>query len=113
MSKSQIKVVEKPENKMFNKFYELLKRTGKLDGYKMNAELWEHFEQKQQKRRRKPNQRHDSVDKELDRLIKSGHFEKAGEKNEVVIQRTMITVKHDRIIKIALDVRAMNTQKES
>ena len=51
----------------------------------------------------------ESVEKELGRLIKSGHIEKVREiKDDVFIQPTVITVKRDKSIKIALDARELN-----
>ena len=50
-----------------------------------------------------------AVDKEIGRLLKEGHIEKINEiKDDVFIQPTVITIKKDRSVKIALDARALN-----
>ena len=50
-----------------------------------------------------------AVDKEIGRLLKEGHIEKINEiKDDVFLQPTVITIKKDRSVKIALDARALN-----
>ena len=50
-----------------------------------------------------------AVDNEVGRLLKEGHIEKINEiKDDVFIQPTVITVKKDRSVNIALDARALN-----
>ena len=64
---------------------------------------------KQQKGRRIPLQPKNSIEKELEKLIKNGHIEKVnGINDDVFIQPTVITVYRDITVKIALDARAMN-----
>ena len=47
----------------------------------------------------------------MNRLLKEGHIEKIDEmKDDVFIQSTVITVKKDRSVKIALDARALNQE---
>ena len=49
------------------------------------------------------------MDEEINRLLKEGYNEKIDEKkDDVFIQPTVITVKKDRSVKIALDARALN-----
>ena len=63
----------------------------------------------QQKGRRIPIQLQEQVDKENEKLLKEGHIEKVDEiQNNVFIQPTVITVKKDKSVKIALDARALN-----
>ena len=62
----------------------------------------------QQKGRRIPIQLQKAVDEEISRLLKEGHIEKINEIKDVFIQPTVITVKKDRSVKIALDARAFN-----
>ena len=63
----------------------------------------------QQKGRRVPIQLQNQVDKEIDKLLKEGHFEKVDKiQDDVFIQPTVITVKKDKSVKIALDARALN-----
>ena len=49
----------------------------------------------------------------MKKLLKDGHIEKINEiKDDVFIQSTVITVKKDRSVKIALDARALNQEIE-
>ena len=49
------------------------------------------------------------MDAEINRLLKKGHIEKINEiKDDVFIRPTVITVKKDRSVKIAVDARALN-----
>ena len=64
---------------------------------------------KQQKGRRIPIQHQESVNKEVSRLIQEGHIVKVQEiKEDVLLQPTVITVKKDRSVKLALDARELN-----
>ena len=50
-----------------------------------------------------------AVDGEISRLLKEGHIGIINEiKDDVFIHATVITVKKDRSVKIALDARALN-----
>ena len=63
----------------------------------------------QQKARPVPIHLQDAVGKEIDRLIKSGHIEKANDLNDdSFISPAVITVKKDKSVKIALDARELN-----
>ena len=63
----------------------------------------------QQKGRRIPIQLPDQVDKEIKKMLKDGLDEKVDKiQDEVFIQPTVITVKNDKSVKIALDARALN-----
>ena len=63
----------------------------------------------QQKGRRIPIQLQEKVDKEIEKLLKEGHIEKVKKiQDDVYIQPTVITVKKDKSVKIALDARALN-----
>ena len=63
----------------------------------------------QQKGRRIPIQLQIQVDKELNKLLKEGHIENVDKfQDDVFIQLTVITVKKDKSVKIALDARAFN-----
>ena len=53
--------------------------------------------------------RKEKLEKEISRLVESSQIEKVSEiKDDIFIQSTLITVKRDKNIKIALDARAMN-----
>ena len=59
--------------------------------------------------RRIPIQLQEQVDKEIEKLLKNGHIEKLYKiQDDVFIQPTVITVKKDKSVKIALDARALN-----
>ena len=63
----------------------------------------------QQKGRRIPIQLQNAVDSEIKILLKDGRTGKVNKiKDDVSIQPTVITVKNDRSVKIALDARAPN-----
>ena len=63
----------------------------------------------QQKGRRIPLQLQTAVDAELRRLLEAGHIKRVDSiRDDVFIQPTVITVKKDRSVKIALDARALN-----
>ena len=58
----------------------------------------------QQKGRRLPIQLQEQVDKEREKLLKEGHVEDVDKiQDDVFIQPTVITVKKDKSVKIALD----------
>ena len=64
---------------------------------------------RQQKGRRVPIQLQDAVNKEVSRLIQEGHIVRVQElKEDIFLQPTVITVKKDRSVKIALDARELN-----
>ena len=63
----------------------------------------------QQMGRKIPIRMQKTVDSEIKRLLKEGHIERVDEiKDHVFSQPTVITVKKDRSVKIALDTRALN-----
>ena len=111
-SKQKIFNVEmEPKHKLYKEFEKLFTREGKVKGYEINAEFKENFKPVQQKGRRIPLQLQESVMKELEILQKNGHIEKISEiKDDVFIQPTVITVKRDKSVKIAIDAREMNNQ---
>ena len=93
-----------PKHKLYKEFEILFTREGKVKGYEINTEFKENFEPVQQKGRRIPLQLQESVTKEPEILQKNGHSEKISEiKDDVFIQPTVITVKRDESVKIAID----------
>ena len=98
------------ETKQFVKeFPKLFERRGKVKNHKVRINFETDAEITQQKGRRIPFQLQRAVDKEIGRLLKEGHIEKINEiKDDVFIQPTVITVKKDRSLKIALDARVLN-----
>ena len=64
---------------------------------------------RQQKGRRVPIQLQDAVNEEVSRLLQEGHIVRVQElKEDVFLQPTVITVKKDRSVNIALDARELN-----
>ena len=99
-----------PETKqLVNEFPKLFIRQGKVNNYQIKINLKPESKVTQQKGRRISIQLQKSVDDEIRRLLKEGHIEKIDEiKDNVFIQPTVITVKKDRSVKIALYARAPN-----
>ena len=103
---------EKPSQKtkaLANEFPNLFLRNGKIKDHKTKIKMKEDASISQQNGIRIPIQIQKAVDWEIKRLSKEGHIERVDEiKDDVFIQPTVITVKKDRSIKIALDARALN-----
>ena len=99
-----------PETKkLVNEFPKLFKRQGKVNNYQIKINLKPEAKTIQQKGRRIPIQLHKVVGEKIKRLLKEGHIGKINQiKDDVFIQPTVITVKKDRSVKIALDARALN-----
>ena len=63
----------------------------------------------QQNGRRIPIQLQNQVYNEIEKLLKEGHIEENGKiQHDAFIEPTVITVKKDKSVKIALDARALN-----
>ena len=87
----------------------MFERGGRIKHHKFHARLHENAVIKQQKGRRIPIQLQEPVKREICRLFKEGHIVKVGEiKEDIFLQPTVITVKKDRSVKIALDARELN-----
>ena len=90
-------------------FPELFERRGRIKHHKIHARLHEGTAVKQQKGCRVPIQLQESVNKEVSRLMQESHIVTVQEiKEDVFLQPTVITVKKDRSVKIALDARESN-----
>ena len=90
-------------------FLDLFARQGRIKHHKIHARLHEETVIKQQKGRRVPVQLQKSVKRELNRLLQEGHIVKVQDiKEYVFLQPTVITVKKDWSVKIALDARELN-----
>ena len=112
--KSEVNSIEKNEElceetkKLVSEFKKLFTRNGKVKNHQVKIKLKENARIVQQKGRRIPIQLQNAVDAEIKKLLKDGHIEKINEiKDDVFIQPTVITVKKDRSVKIALDARAL------
>ena len=116
VGESEINVIEKEGEKLsqetkalVNEFPNLFSRKGKIKDHRIRIKMKENASISQQKGRRIPIQMQKAVDSEIKRLLKEGHIERVDEiKDDVFIQPTVITVKKDRSVKIALDARALN-----
>ena len=89
-------------------FPDLFARQGRREHRKKHARLHEGTVTKQQKGRRVSIQLQESVKKERNRLLKEGHIVKVQDIKDVFLQPTVITVRKDRSVKIALDARELN-----
>ena len=98
------------EAKQFvNEFPKLFERKGKIKNHQVRINFKTGAKITQEKGRRTPIQLQKALDEEIGRLLKEGHIERINEiKDNVFIQPTVITVKKDRSVKIALDSRALN-----
>ena len=108
--KSEVNSIEKNEElceetkKFVSEFKKLFTRNGKVKNHQVKIKLKENARIVQQKGRRIPIQLQNAVDAEMKKLLKDGHIEEINEiKDDVFIQPTVITVKKDRSVKIALD----------
>ena len=92
-----------------NEFPDLFKRNRRIKKHQVKINLKSDAKISQQKGRRIPIQLQNAVDAEIKRLLEDGHIEKINEiKDDDFIQPTVITVKKDHSVKIALDARALN-----
>ena len=72
-------------------------------------EFVENMKVTQQKGRRIPLQIQEAIEKEIKNLLLEGHIEKVKDiKDDVFIQPTVVTVKKDHSVKVALDARELN-----
>ena len=98
------------DTKLFVKIFpELFSRKGKIKNQKVKITTKDEAKFTQQNGRREPIQLQKTVAAENKRLLGKIHIEKIDKvSNNVFIQPTVITVKKDRSVKIALDARALN-----
>ena len=98
------------ETKQFEKkFPKLFVRRGKNKNYQVKINPRNGARTTQQKGRENTNSIAKSFEEKMKCLLKEGHIKRVAEiKDDVFIQPTVITVKKDRSVKIALDARALN-----
>ena len=90
-------------------FPDLFKRKGRVKNYEIKSDMKKNAKISHQKGRRIPIQFLEEVDTEIEKLLKDGQIEKVDKiQDDVFIQPTVITVKKDKSVKIALDARALN-----
>ena len=101
---------QNPEvQQLAREFPKLFKRKGRVKNYRIEIDIKNETKVTQQKGRRIPIHLQEQVDKEIEKLLKEGHIEKVDKiQDNVFIQPTVITVKEDKSVKIALDARALN-----
>ena len=99
-----------PEIKqLMGDFPKLFTRKGRVKNYEIKIKMKDNARISQQKGPRVPIQLQNQVDAEINKLLKEGHIEKVEKiRDDVFIQPTVITVKKDKSVKIALDARALN-----
>ena len=91
------------------KFRKLFNENHTVNGIEVKIQLREDAKLIQQKGRPKPVHLQQSVGKEINKLIKQGHIEKANDIDEnCFVSPAVITVKKDKSVKIALDSRTLN-----
>ena len=94
-------------------FPKLFLREGKINKFKLTTQFEPNMKPSQQRGRRIPIQLQEAVNEEINRMIKKGKIEKVKViKEDVFIHPTVITVKKDRSVKIAIDTRKMNDTME-
>ena len=108
-SRKSEKVESAEAKQLSNEFPEFFNRNGRIKNYQVISTLKFDAKITQQKGRRIPIHLENAVDAEVKRLLKNVHIEKINDfKDDDFIQPTVITVKKDRSLQIALDARALN-----
>ena len=97
------------EKKIISEHEDLFKNNHTIKDLTIDIQLKEDVKPIQQKGRPVPIHFQKNVRDELEKLIKSGHIEKADETTEnCFISPAVITIKKDKSVKIALDSRKLN-----
>ena len=101
--------MDKKIMKLQNVFKDLIYNNKEIKNLSVKEQLKEGAQIIQQKRRPIPIHTQDQVALELKRLIKHGYLERATEMTEdCFVSPAVITVKKDKLLKIALDSRKLN-----
>ena len=92
------------------KFKKLFHENHTVKGLEVKLQLKDDAKLIQQKRRPIPIHLQQSVEREINKLMKQGHIEKAKniDENCFFFSPAVITVKKDKLVKIALDSRKLN-----
>ena len=103
-------VTEDPDNiSLKRKFKKLFHENHTVEGLEVKIQLKEDARLIQQKGRPIPIHLQQSVEKEINKLMKQRHIEKANNIDEnCFVSPAVITVKKDKSVKIALDSRKLN-----
>ena len=101
---------EDPDVKMLKKlFRKLFNENHTVNGLEVEIQLKEGAKLIQQKGRQMPIHLQQSVGKEIEKLKKQGHNKKAKDIDEnCFVSPEVITIKKDKLVKIALDSRKLN-----
>ena len=95
--------------KILNKFKDLFKNYCIIDGLTIDIQLEKDTKPIQQKGRPVPIYYQNSEQHDLEKLIKKGHLEKAdGTTENSIVSPDFITMKKDKLVKIALVSRQLN-----
>ena len=103
-------IIEDPDiTTVKRKFKKLFQENHTVEGLEVKIQLKEDARLIQQKRRPIPIHLQQSVEKEINKLMKQGHIEKANNEDEnCFVSPAVMTVKKDKLVKIALDSRKLN-----
>ena len=103
-------IKEDPDvTKLKTKFKKLFNKNHTVSGLEVKIQLKEDAKLIQQNGRPIPIHLQQSLEKEIEKLIKQGHIEKANNIDEnCFVSPAVITVKEDEYVKIALDSRKLN-----
>ena len=94
---------------LMGEFPKLFTRKDRVKNNEIKMKMKDSARSFQQKGRLIPNQSQNQVPAEIDKLLTVGHIEQVEKiRDDVFIQPTVITVKKDRSVKIALNARALN-----
>ena len=109
---SKIKLADNNQSerkKVFTKFPDLFENNDTIKDTEINIQLKLGHYLVKQRARLIPLHLQEDVGRELEKLIKFGHLEKQNDVNEdCFVSPVVITVKSDKLIKIALDSRKLN-----
>ena len=99
---------------MKKKFKKLFNENHTVNGIEVKIQLKEDAKLIQQKGRPIPIHLQQSVGKEINKLMKQGHIEKANNIDEnCFVSPAVITVKKDKSVKIALDSRKLAKERRN
>ena len=100
---------DEKRQKIVNEYEDLFKNNHTIKDLAIDIQLKKDTKPIQQKGRPVPIHFQKTVKKELEKLIESGHLEKADNTTEnCLVSPAIITIKKDKSVKIALDSRKLN-----
>ena len=97
------------KTRIANQFPQVISCIGRSKSHIVNSKFHKIFQPKHQKSRRVPINLQDRVNSEIKKLLAEGHIEKLNNcSDQYFISPTVITVKRDQTIKLALDSKIIN-----